>query len=156
MEDQQTFSASNSLDNFFNIAFDTTTRAQIKQAAVWAKVCTLCAFIGYGVALVVAIFGNRVLSTDTEEAVQISASFRTGNIIGVIITSGIGAIINFFLYRFAVATARGMDSMDSIKTNEGFNSLRIYFKIYGILLIIGLSLAVLAVLFTIIAAPGRL
>jgi hypothetical protein len=138
MDYQETPPASSPLDNFFNIAFDAALRAQVKQAAVWAKVCTLCAFIGYGIALVVAIFG------------QPDAGYvRAGSIAVVLITILIGGCINYFLYRFAVATARGMDTMDSIKTNEGFDNLRIYFKVTGILLIIGLSLGTLIVLFAI-------
>ena len=146
MEDQQTLPPANALDNFFNIALDAGTRAQIKQAAVWAKISALCTFIGYGVALLVAIVGPGTFSNDSEQGARINAAVRAGNILGVLVTIAIGAIVNYFLYRFAVSTARGMDSMDTIKTNEGFNNLRIYFRITGILLIVLLSIAVLAVL----------
>ena len=47
MEDKQIPPVNNELENFFNISFDEAARAQIKQAAVWAKVMTLCAFAGY-------------------------------------------------------------------------------------------------------------
>jgi len=148
MEDQQIPPVTNQLENFFNISFDEATRAQIKQAAVWAKVMTLCAFAGYAVVLVVAIFGQSAYPADSEGLVSYA---RTGNMVTVILTVGLGVLINYFLYRFAVATAKGMDNMDSIKTNEGFNNLRRYFKIYGILIIIGLCFVVLAI-FTGIAA----
>jgi hypothetical protein len=39
-------------DDIFGIAFDEATRVQIKQAAQWAKITALCAFIGYGVVLI--------------------------------------------------------------------------------------------------------
>jgi len=152
MEDQQTPPVTNQLENFFNISFDEATRTQIKQAAVWAKVITLCAFVGYAVVLVVAIFGQSAYSPDTE---GLGGYVHTGNMVGVILSVGLGVFINYFLYRFAVATAKGMDNMDSIKTNEGFNSLRRYFNILGILIIICLSFVVLGILVAIFAGLGR-
>ena len=150
MEDQQITPASSPLDNFFNIAFDPATRAQIRQAAVWAKICTLCAFIGYVVALVVVFFGQDY-SVQTEEGARVGNFMRVGTILGALLTTALGVIINYFLYRFATSTARGMDSLDNVKTNEGFNNLRIYFKIYGILLIIALCLGALFVLVVLIS-----
>ncbi|HLI94323.1 MAG TPA: hypothetical protein VKU83_11955 [Puia sp.] len=145
MQDQTITSESLLPDNFFSVAFDAAARAQVKQAAVWAKVCTLCAFAGYGLELIVAIFARPDYTTETQ-GLRIGAFLKMGNIFGVIIASAIGVIINYFLYRFAVVTARGMDSMDIGKTNEGFNNLRVYFKIYGILLIVALSLGALVLL----------
>ena len=142
MENQQLPTESQSLDNFFNIAFDASMRAQIKQAALWAKICTLSAFIGYAIVLVVAFFGQY-----SPEIESLGGSYmRSMSIFGALVSTAFGAIINYFLYRFAVATAKGMDSMDNVKTNEGFNSLRIYFKIYGIILIIALGLCALGIL----------
>jgi NADH:ubiquinone oxidoreductase subunit 5 (subunit L)/multisubunit Na+/H+ antiporter MnhA subunit len=152
MEDQQTPSASSSLDNFFNIAFDASTRAQVKQAALWAKICTLCAFVGYVIVLVVAFFGQQDYSLQADgEVARVGGLARIGTILGALLTTALGIIINYFLYRFATATAKGMDSMDTIKTNEGFNNLRVYFKIYGILLIIALSLVALGLLIGILS-----
>jgi Family of unknown function (DUF5362) len=152
MEDQQIPPATNQLENFFNISFDEATRAQIKQAAVWAKVITLCAFAGYAVVLVVAIFGQPAYPDDSEGVVTLA---RTSSIIGIILSVGLGVLVNYFLYRFAVATAKGMDNMDNLKTNEGFNALRRYFKICGILIIIALSFVVLGIVVGIIAGLGR-
>ncbi|HTI92121.1 MAG TPA: hypothetical protein VL727_16115 [Puia sp.] len=131
MEEQQISPVSQDLDNFFNIAFDGVTRAQLRQAAVWAKISTICAFIGYGVTLIVAFIN------------QFSTS---ASILGAFVVVALGSWVNYFLYRFAVSTIRGIDSMDSVKANEGFNNLRTYFKILGICLIIGLCLAALGVL----------
>jgi len=149
MENQPT--ETQSLDNFFNIAFDASMRAQIKKAALWAKICTLSAFVGYVIALVVAFFGEY-----SPEVESIGGSYvRTTGIAGTLVSVAFGAVINYFLYRFAVATAKGMDTLDNAKTNEGFNSLRIYFKIYGVLLIIVFSICGLAILVAIGAGLGR-
>lgn len=158
MEDQQITPASSPLDNFFNIAFDPAVRAQVRQATLWAKICTLCAFVGYAIALVVAFFGQQQLETEysmSSEGLQVANTVRTVTIGTVLVSTAFGVFINYFLYRFAVSTAKGMNSMDSVKTNEGFNSLRRYFKIYGILLIIALSLCGLGLLFALIGAAMR-
>lgn len=145
MEEQHTPSESNALENFFNISFDAAIRAQIRQAAVWAKICALCAFIGYAISLIVAIFGQTP-SLDSSGAAGANSLLRAGTIGGVLLSILIGGLINYFLYRFAVATIRGLDGMDSTQTNEGFNNLRLYFKICGILLIIVFSFVLLWVL----------
>jgi hypothetical protein len=153
MENQQP-EIINQLDNFFNISFDANMRAQIKQVALWAKICALCAFAGYVVTLVVVIFGQRDYSLEAE-GFSVSAFLRSGSaggsIVGVLVSALVGGIINYFLYRFAAATGRGVESMDTLKVNEGFNSLRIYFKIFGIILIVSLSLVALGILVAIVA-----
>jgi len=142
MEDQQIPSSSNQLDNFFNISFDDGIRAQIRSAASWAKICALCAFISAGITVVVAMFGTSVES----DSVRATGFARIGLILGAFISGAISVFINYWLYRFSTATTKGMDAMDSVKTNEGLNDLRTYFKILGIILIIVLSIFALAVL----------
>jgi hypothetical protein len=144
MENEQIPQPPNQLDNFFNITFDTVTRDQIRQAAVWAKVCALCAFVGYGITLVLAFF-QRLPTMAGAEGVDFS-SFRTRIVLVALLTVIVGGLINYSLYRFATSTIKGMDALDNVNTNEGFNNLRRYFKIYGILLIIVLSFSVLAFL----------
>jgi hypothetical protein len=139
MENQQIPPSSNQLDNFFNIAFDDAVRAQVRSAAGWARICALCGFIGAGVAFVVAIF-----SASGEGGGN--GFTRIGTILGVLISTAITVFINYWLYRFAISTTKGMDAMDSVKTNDGLNSLRTYFRILGIILIIVLALFALGVL----------
>ena len=153
MEEQQIPSESNPLENFFNIALDTGIRAQIKQAATWARICALCAFIGYGVALIVAIFGRA--AADSGESESVGNMVRIGRIGFVLVSILIGGAINYFLYRFAVATIKGINDMDNITTNDGFNSLRTYFKICGIILIIVLCLCALGMLVLVASIGNR-
>jgi len=142
MEEQQVPPVPQDLENFFNIAFDGATRAKLRQAAVWAKISTLCAFIGYGVVLIVAFIGRPEYTLQTE-GTRVTSMVTTASILGTLVAVAAGAFINYFLYRFAVSSIRGIDSMDSVRTNQGFNNLRTYFKILGICLIIGLCFAVL-------------
>ncbi|HEY4289639.1 MAG TPA: hypothetical protein VGN00_21205 [Puia sp.] len=146
MEEQQLPQAPQDLENFFNIAFDGVTRAHLRKAAVWAKISTLCAFVGYGVVLIVAFIGQPVYSLGSNGE-GLRRTVTATSIFGALLSVGAGIFINYFLYRFAVSSIRGIDSMDSVKANEGFSSLRRYFKILGICLIIVLCLLVLVIVF---------
>jgi hypothetical protein len=148
MEDQQ-IPASSPLDNFFSVAFDENTRRQIRTAAQWARIVALCSFISYAVSLVVVFFGR---SETIEYGGNTITTSKGSSAIGVLISTVIGVIINYFLYRFADSTIKGMDAQDSIKANDGFNNLRIYFKVTGILIIIFISLCFLGGLFMAIGA----
>jgi hypothetical protein len=152
MEDQLQPEAVNELDNFFNLSFDTVSREQLRQIALWSKISSICAFAGYLFSLAAAIFGNRVAGL-SEEYAEVAGSLRAGNILRTLALVLVGGIINYFLYRFAVAVGQGVQRMDALRVNTGFNSLRLYFKISGILLIIFLSCILLFVLITVAGAP---
>jgi hypothetical protein len=142
----------NALDNFFNLSFDANAREQLKQISLWAKICSLSAFAGYIISLVVAIFGHKDYSMEAE-GFSFGGYIRSGTSIGgVLFTILAGGIINYFLYRFAAEIGQGVQSMDNMKLNTGFNNLRIYFKIFGIILIIVFSLVVLLFLVGLISA----
>ena len=143
---QPTPEVANSLDNFFNLSLDTDARQQLKQIALWSKICSLSAFAGYVVSLVVAIFGHKNYSLEAE-GFSFGGYIRSGNsLVSVLITAVFGGIVNYFLYRFAVAVDQGIQSSDALKVNTGFDSLRIYFKILGIALVVAFSLAIIGIL----------
>ncbi|MBS1661015.1 MAG: hypothetical protein JST68_08190 [Bacteroidetes bacterium] len=153
MEEQQ-ITPVQDLDNFFNITFDNATRSLLRQAAVWAKISTLCAFVGYGISLIVAVVGRPTYPLGTEGA-GITTMVTSARIFSTLITVAIGVFINYFLYRFAVSAIKGIDSLDTVSTNEGFNNLRKYFKILGICLIIGLCFVALALVLVLVNLGAR-
>ena len=135
----------NELDNFFNISFDTAACEQLKQIALWAKVIVWCTFIGYAISLIVAIFG-RTVGTETiqvEGLTFYNYIHSDRSIVGTLVSILIGCAINYFLLRFAYATAEGVQRLEAHTVSTGFNNLRIYFKIFGVILIIALSLMAL-------------
>lgn len=141
----------NPLDNIFNISFDDTGRQYLRTIILWARICAICAFVGYAVALLAAFIGKARVADN--EVSGISASFGRGSLIaGALVSAIIGFAINYFLYRFAISAKEGLDSENQIKLNEGLINLKTYFKILGILLLIVLIICVLALLIGIIAA----
>jgi hypothetical protein len=95
--------------------------------------------------LLVAFIGRPEYRLRTE-GTGVTTMASSVNILGTLVTVAAGTFINYFLYRFAVSSIRGIDSMDKFSTNQGFDNLRTYFKILGICLIIGLCLAALGLL----------
>jgi hypothetical protein len=136
MEDQEQAEPVNDLDNFFRITFDGVSREQLKQIALWAKVCSITGLTGYLIQLYQWLFGHgRML--------------LGGGVLGILfnlVLIGGGGIVNYFLLRFAIAVSRGVQNMDALYVNSGFNSLRLYFRAAGLLVIGFICLALLKIL----------
>jgi hypothetical protein len=134
MESQERLEQVNDLDNFFRISFDGVSREQLKQIAFWAKICSIAGILGYLIQLYQWLFGHSVLV------------FGSGvlGFLGHLVSIGGGSLINYFLFRFAVAVSRGVANTDALHVNSGFNSLRLYFRAAGILVIGIICLVVVA------------
>jgi len=140
----------NQFDNVFNVSVDDNSRDNLRTIAIWARICALCAFAGYVVALLVAFFGKEQMPNG---ASSLAASFGKGSLIaGALVSAIIGCAINYFLYRFAMDAKEGLANANQLKLNEGLINLKTYFKIIGILLLIVLIICVLALVIVIIAA----
>ena len=128
MENQEQVEPVTDLDNFFHLSFDSISRDQLKQIAMWAKICSITGLFGYVIQLYEWLFGHSRL-----------ASNFGGGILGIVFNLlfiGGGGVINYFLYRFAAAVSRGVQNTDALHVNHGFKSLRLYFRTAGILAII--------------------
>ena len=143
----------NKLDDFFNLKFDNNSRETLRTIAVWARICAICAFVGYGIAILAAIIGRTQARASLSDASSsLTVMSRGGAIAGAFISALIGCAINYFLYRFAVDAKQGIDNLDQTKLNEGLNSFKTYFKILGIIILIVLGIFALAILIGIFAA----
>jgi hypothetical protein len=144
----------NQLDNFFHISFDNSSRESLRKIAIWARVCAICAFLGYLIALLFAFFGKS--PAENAEGMGFGAAMGRGSLIaGAFISAIIGGAINYFLYKFAVDAKAGIENMDQVKLNEGLSSFKTYFKIVGIILLIALILMALFMVIAIISFGVR-
>ena len=134
MENQEQAEPVIDLDNFFHLSFDAIGRDQLKQIAMWAKICSITGLIGYLIQLYEWLFGHSRLGSGF-------GGGALGILLNVSVIGG-GGVVNYFLFRFAVAVSRGVQNTDALHVNSGFNSLRLYFRTAGILAIgiIGLIL----------------
>ncbi|HET6254882.1 MAG TPA: hypothetical protein VFE32_12450 [Puia sp.] len=138
MESQEQGESVTDLDNFFHISLDGASRDHLKQIALWARICSITGLLGYVIQLYEWLFGHS----------RLGASFGggiLGSIFGISSIGG-GAVVNYFLYRFAVSVSRGVQNTDADRVNSGFNSLRLYFRTAGILVIIIICLVFLGVI----------
>jgi membrane protein YqaA with SNARE-associated domain len=140
----------NQPDSFLKVTFDDNAREQLKTIALWAKICALCAFISYAVALIVAVFAKTKSVTFGGENLTLTSYARAGAIAGAIISAVIGCAINYFLYRFATDAKEGLTGIDQIKLNDGLRNLKTYFKILGIILLIALIFCGIIFLFGVV------
>jgi membrane protein YqaA with SNARE-associated domain len=142
-------------DSFLKVTFDDNAREQLKTIALWAKICAICAFVTYGVALIVAFFGKTRSVTFGEENAVASSTAKVVAIAIAVISAVIGCAINYFLYRFATDAKQGLDGVDQVKLNEGLLNLKTYFKILGIILLIVLIIFGLIFLVGMFASIGK-
>jgi hypothetical protein len=134
-------------EELFDVEIDATAKSLINDIATWAKIVAVSAFVSYGLSLVVAVMSK----SEIESGFAASAG-KASQIASALVGAVIGVIINIFLFKFAVEAKHGVEHMDQGRLESGFNNLRIYVKILGILLIIALVFFVLALL---VALLGR-
>jgi amino acid transporter len=119
--------------NVFGLQFSDKLRKDLGSAAVWAKIAAVISFITAGVSVL--------------------SSFFSGSVPGSLVSAVFSVFIALFLYRFADNTLKGVADMNQQHINDGLRNLATYFKIYGVICIIVLSLfALMIVIFTLVAA----
>lgn len=134
-------------EDLFEVAVDGTSKNLIRDIALWAKIVAITAFISYGISLLTAIVGNK--NTAGGELAMIAS--KGSQIIMVLLSAIIGVIINIYLYKFSRDAKNAIDGINQEQLESGFNSLKIYFKILGILFIIFIILFFLAFLVAILS-----
>ena len=130
-------------EDLFDVEVDSIAKKHILDIVTWAKIVAITAFISYGLSLVVAIFGNSV-----SEGGFATSTGRASTIAGTLVVVIIGVILNIFLFKFAKDAKNGVEYTNQYSLENGFNSLRIYFKTLGILAIIFISIGLLLLLLT--------
>lgn len=114
-------------DEIIDAPFSQKLKDNMRPAATWGRISAIVSFISAGLSLL--------------------ESLRRGNIFGSFITAAISVTIAIYLFNFGNQTRKGLDNIDQPELEEGLNSLRRYFKILTILLIVGVSLGLLVVIY---------
>lgn len=114
-------------DEIIDAPFSQKLKDNTRTAAVWARLSAIFAFISAGISLL--------------------QSLRQGSIFSAFIVAAINVTIAIFLFNFGNQTKKGLDNIDQPELEEGFNSLRRYFKILTIFLIVCVSLGILVIIY---------
>jgi hypothetical protein len=128
-------------EDMFDVEIDATAKSLIRDISIWAKIIAVSVFVSLGISLVAAVMGKTELETGFG-----ATTGKASRIASALVVAIIGVFINIFLFKFAVEAKHGIDHMDQGRLESGFNNLRIYVKIMGILLIIALVFSVLALM----------
>jgi hypothetical protein len=134
--------------SLLELQVDQDATASLTEISRWGKLLGLLAVIGFGLLFVfVLIFSGRlagymVLKEDT--AATDVAYFRIGIFIGFAFVGAILIVLMSFLIRGANRIRLGIRNKDQLLFNSGLASLKNYFTMYGVLVLIALFFSLLA------------
>jgi len=133
-----------------SLGVTTAAKAHLKSSAGWAQFIAIIFFILAAIMFLFGILGGVMMGSVGSEMPDMPMA---GLGIGVIsfLVYGLAGVLYLFIglyqYRFAEKTKRAIRTNDSVDLEQALNNLRRYFKIQGIMMIIGISLVVLMFLF---------
>ena len=145
MDTNMNFDTDNSLGNIFNINVDDDARDNLKKIASWARILSIVGFIGSGVSLV------QTIVTGSRLGVLIAVTASATTLVFVVVS----VIMNIFLLKFSNQMNTSLSTMNQGHFDQAINSLRIYFKVMGIVIIVIISLVILVILISMFAALIR-
>jgi uncharacterized membrane protein YidH (DUF202 family) len=120
---------------FTELGFDHTAKQHILSIASWAMVIVVVAVIGYVLNIVQLLTGSEE-TAPRSEGFDMTNPLTGNNTISSVIGILAGLFINFFLYRFATMARNGINGLNQEQLNKSFNSLKLYFVIMSVILVI--------------------
>src|SRR5580765_1582182 len=129
----------------FGLSIDTTGREHLTEAARWARFLAIVGFVLIALVAIFLIAGGSYIANMFDRVNQyneVGAAFTTGMTIGIIIYYWCVALLVFFaylfLYRFAINMKMALRGNNQELLNRSFQNLKILYRYWGILTIIGL------------------
>lgn len=142
-------------DNHPVITLNADSRYFLYTAGRWASFLAIMGFILSGLIAIIAIFAGSVFATLGRLGGSAAMPAGVGGLITVIYL--MFAVIHFFfalyLYQFATRIKDGITYMNEQQVTSALGKLKTFFKYWGILVIVILSIYILAIIGVIIAAP---
>ena len=143
----------------FGLSIDTAGREHLTEAARWARFLAIVGFVFIALVAIFLIAGGSYVANmfgRVNQYNEVGAGFTTGMTIGIIIYYLCVALLVFFaylfLYRFAVNMKMALQGNNQELLNRSFQNLKILYRYWGILTIMGLIFFGLAF---VIAILGR-
>lgn len=132
---------------FEEIEFDHVARQHILGICQWGMIVVVLAVVGYAISII-----QSLTMTELEKAYVRDSGFQSyfsssSSTVGMVITIGVGLLINFFLFRFCTQAKKATELQDGAALGRSFGNLKSYFMIMGILAIVFAALFVFAFLF---------
>lgn len=131
---------------FEEIEFDHVARQHILGICQWGMIVVVLAVVGYAISIVQALTMTELERAARDSGFQ-SYFSSSSSIVGMVLTIGMGLLINFFLFRFCTQAKKATELQDGAALGRSFGNLKSYFMIMGILAIVFAALFVFAFLF---------
>src|SRR5882757_4221145 len=118
--------------SIFKFGFDETSKEHIKVISQWALINAILAFSG----LAINIFQFIKLAGVSYRSSYLAGYTLGGNGVSLFFQVIISILLNVVLYNVSVQLKKGLETNNAGMLAKGFGSLRTYYKIYGILIIV--------------------
>lgn len=145
----------------FGLSIDATGRGHLVEAARWARFLAIVGFVFIALVAIFLIAGGSYIATMFGRVNQyndVGPGFTTGMTIGIIIYYLCIALLVFFaylfLYRFAVNMKMALQGNNQELLNRSFQNLKVLYRYWGILTVIGLAFFALVFAIAIIGRAG--
>jgi hypothetical protein len=139
--------------SIFEFNIDEEGKSHLGTIAQWANINAIIGFAALGVSIISSVVAYIKINSMLNGAGSMAVT--TSNFITLIITTAISLALNITLLTAAANIKKGVEQTDQGLFGEGIKKLNRYFKILGILLIVGLALLVLFFLVAIFLNFGR-
>jgi len=141
-------------ESLLDLELDPLTSRSLRETTRWTKFIAIVYAIILGILLLLGIFGGANFADGVTSALE-DYKFPFASIVGsallliLFVAVAIGSVLLFFLFKFSAQTKAGLDRQEQTQFNGGLKSLRNYFIIYGVIVILNfcLGLAVIAITF---------
>ena len=130
--------------SIFNFSFDDTSKEHIKTIGIWAGINAILSFVGLAINIVTFVLASNNVYYRRP---QLFEGFSANNGFTLFIQVTVSVVLNIFLFMASTQLKKGLQGMDNESLTKGFASLRSYYKIYGIVLIVVMILFLLLILF---------
>lgn len=144
-------------DNLFDLQIDQPSLIYMNESARWARFLSIVGFIGCGLMVLGGLLFGSLFSYMTKNAEPETAAVAGGLFSSLYAASAIlGAVLVFFpslyLFRFSSKMRIATNNNDQPALTDSLKNLKSFFKFYGIVTIIVLSIYVLAIVAAVIGA----
>jgi Family of unknown function (DUF5362) len=133
--------------SIFEFNIDEEGKSNLAAIAQWANINAIVGFTGLGISIIGFVIAMAKIG-------RMGSTGYAGSL-GIFIGFIIGLLLNITLIYAAINIKKGLELSNQGHFVTGLSKLASYFKIFGILTIIGLVLIVLVLLFVMMMGYGR-
>lgn len=139
-----------------NLTIDTQSDRYLRETAKWNKFLAILSFIFSGLMILAGVFltfaaGFMMSSTQLMPFAGMGFFWLIYFLVFAVLT----IIPNIYRYRFAAQVLQALDTNDQVTLTSSLGNLKSFYRFYGIMMIVVISIYVLIFLFAMVAGMMR-